>query len=398
VGRAAPCIWLLKRCVPSSVLILITFVTSRALADDDYYRALAYAERATATAQLAPALRVVEAALQKYPGDYELTLARGNLELRSMRYRAAEQSFRSAVAISDGSIAARLGLGWALLHQHACAQALIEFENVLARADHPSARSGLAQCKAQVNPYGSAWFTVGGALFQEHPWKRRYGDFSAGLTLQKSGVTFGLAYHQLHLTATDRRVADVDQRELYMQVGAATQSLLLLGHAAMVWSADPRSDGSVHAGLSVRYSSVEQLLSEISAELTVSRYPDLWIGRAASAWRFAWKSWAVTPSIGVTKHLLEYLTAASVTLGKSFGALSLWVSCKYGPEYRAAFLSQFALLNSEDRSVWSLSAGLRAALTDELALLANYFFLVMRTPDLLPARMQLMNVGAAFSF
>lgn len=391
--------WLFKRCVPPSLLILFTLVASRAFADEDYFRALAEAEHATATEQFASGLRVVETALQMYPGDYELTLTRGNLELRAMRYRAAEHSFRSAVAISDGAVAARLGLGWALLHQHACALALPELQKVLDREDHPAARSGIARCQPQHGLHGSAWLSVGGALFREHPWKRRFADLSAGLTLQKNSVlTFGLAYHFLKVTATDRRVAELDQHELYVQAGAASESFLLLGHAAMVWSADPRSDGSVHAGLSARYSSSGDGLAEISGELTVSRYPDLWISRAASAWRFALGSWSITPGIAVMKHLADYLTAASLTLGKSFAALSLWVSGKYGPEYRAAFLSQFALLNSEDRSVWSIGAGLRAALTERLALLANYFFLVMRTPDKLPASMHLINVGAAISF
>lgn len=391
--------WLLKRCVPTTLWILITFVSSRAFADEDYFQALAYAERATAPGELAAALRVVETALRKYRGDYELTLTRGNLELRAMRYRAAEHSFRSAIAISDGSVAARLGLGWALVHQHACDEAVRELEQVLARQDHPAARSGIAQCHPQADLHGTAWVTVGGALYRDHPWKRRFTDVTAGVALQKGRLlTFALAHHYVHVTASDRRVAGVDQHELYAQAGISANSWLVLGHAAMVWSADPRSDGSVHAGLSARYASIGQLLTEVSAELTVSGYPDVWIGRAASAWQFTVGSWSITPGVGVTKHLLDYLTAVSLTLSKRFGVLSLWVSGKYGPEYRAAFLSQFALLNSEDRSVWSVSAGLRAMLPAGLALLAGYLFLGMRTPDMLPASMHLINVGTAVSF
>jgi hypothetical protein len=100
----------------------------------------------------------------------------------------------------------------------------------------------------------------------------------------------------------------------------------------------------------------------------------------------------------VTKFSKEILAAISLSLRKSLGALSLWVSGKYGPEYRAAYLSQFALLNSEDRSIWSISAGLRASLDASWSLLASYFFLNMRTPDRLSARMHLMNVGVVYSF
>jgi opacity protein-like surface antigen len=109
-------------------------------------------------------------------------------------------------------------------------------------------------------------------------------------------------------------------------------------------------------------------------------------------------SWSVTPGVSVTKLRQETLSAFSLSLAKSFGALSLWVSGKYGPEYRAAYLSQFALLNSEDRSVWSLSAGLRAALNEGWSLVVGYLFLNMRTPDSLAARMHLVNVSVVYSF
>jgi hypothetical protein len=381
------------------VFVLLAMVATKAFADDDYDRALADAERASATPEYSAALRGVEAALQKYRGDYALTLTRARLELRLMRFEKAEQSYRTALAISDGATAARLGLGWALLHQHACSDALREFAAVLAETDNAAARSGMAACQPESGLHGSAWLTAGGALFQDHPWKRRFGDASAGLTLQPNAtLSLGLAYHFLSVTPTDRRVAEVDQHELYLQAGAATGPLRVLGHAAMVWSADPRTDGSAHAGLSGRYLKLGSSLEEIAVEVTASRYPDLWVGRLATAWRFAFGSWSITPGIGVTKLEQELLAALSLSLGKSFGALATWVSGKYGPEYRAAYLSQFALLNSEDRSVWSISAGLRASLGAGWSLLAGYFLLHMRTPDGLAARMHLMNVGAVYSF
>lgn len=374
-------------------------VSNQAFADDDYYRALAAAERASAAADYTRALRGIEHALQKYRGDYQLTLLRAQLELRLMRFAEAEQSFRDAIAISDGAIDARLGLGWTLLQQRACGQALREFEAVLAQSDSPAAHRGIAACQPSAGMHGSAWLSGGGALFHDHPWKRRFGDVSAGLTLQpRAALSLGLAYHFLRVTPTDRRVAEVDQHELYMQAGVTAGWLRVLGHAAMVWSADPRSDGSAHGGLSARYSSFGQVLEEISLELTASRYPDLWVGRLGTTLRFVMGTWSVTPGVSLTKLQQETLAAFSLSLAKSFGALSLWASGKYGPEYRAAYLSQFALLNSEDRSVWSLGAGLRAALDSGWALVVGYLFLNMRTPDSLAARMHLLNVSVVLSF
>lgn len=374
-------------------------VATKASADDDYYRALAQAKRASASADYTRALHGVEAALQKYRGDYELTLTRAQLELKLMRFEDAERSFRAAVAISDGAAAARVGLGWALLHQSACGEAVREFEAVLARAANPAAQRGIEACRAPAGVHGSAWLSAGGALFQDHPWKRRFGDVSAGFALQPSAaLSFALAYHFLRVTATDRRVAEVDQHELYLQGGATAGPLRVLGHAAMVWSADPRTDGSAHGGLSGRYLSLGSAWEEFSLELTASRYPDLWVLRLAAALRIALGSWSVTPGIGVTKLQQEFLSAFSLSLAKSFGALSLWVAGKLGPEYRAAYLSQFALLNSEDRSVWSFSAGARASLDSAWSLLLGYFFLSMRTPDKLAARMHWMNVSIVYSF
>ncbi|HET8939361.1 MAG TPA: hypothetical protein VFN67_38210 [Polyangiales bacterium] len=374
-------------------------VTTGAFADDDYYRALAAAERASATADSARALREIEHALQKYRGDYQLTLTRAQLELRLMRLAEAEQSFRAAAQISGGAVAARVGLGWTLVQQHACSEALQEFAAVLAQSDDPAARRGIAACQPRAGMHGSAWLSAGGALFHDHPWKRRFADASAGLSLQPStAMSLGLAYHFLRVTPTDRRVAEVDQQELYMQAGAATGAVRVLGHAAMVWSADPRTDGSAHGGLSARYLSLGQALEEFSLELTASRYPEMWIGRLGTSLRVVMGTWSITPGVSLTKLQQEILSAFSVSLGKSFGALSLWASGKYGPEYRAAYLSQFALLNSEDRSVWSLSAGLLASLDAGWSLVVGYLFLNMRTPDNLEARMHLLNVSVVYSF
>lgn len=374
-------------------------VTHQAFADDDYYRALEDAERASAAADYTRALRSVEHALQKYHGDYQLTLTRAQLELRLMRIAEAERSFRAAIAMSDGAAAARLGLGWTLVQQHACGEALREFEAVLAQSDDPAARRGIEACQSSAGMHGSAWLSAGGALFHDHPWKRRFGDASAGLALQPSAaLSLGLAYHFLRVTPTDRRVAEVDQHELYMQAGAAAGGLRVLGHAAMVWSADPRTDGSAHAGLSARYFSLGQALEEISLELIASRYPDSWIGRLGTTLRLVMGTWSVTPGVSLTKVRQELLTAFSLSLAKSFGALTLWASGKYGFEYRAAYLSQFALLNSEDRSVWSLGAGSRASLDGGWALVFGYLFLNMRTPDSLASRMHLLNVSVVYSF
>jgi tetratricopeptide (TPR) repeat protein len=381
------------------VCIVASVAATKAFADDDYYQALELAERATAAEAYVVALRKVKTALRKYRGDYQLTVMRAHLEFRLMRYRDAEQSYRSAVASSGGAVEARLGLGWSLLQQGQCAAAVRELETLLSTTAHLAARRGIEQCQAGSAVHGSAWSSAGGATFVDHPWKRRYGDASVGMTLQPiEALTFSLAYHFLRAAATDRRVADVSQHELYLQGGLISGAWLLQLHGAMVWSADPATDGSTHAGLLGRYLAYGSVLEESSLEVDVSRYPDLWVGRVAASLRLAFGTWSITPGISISRVRDEPLIAGSMSLAKTFGALTLWGSGKVGPEYRAAYLSQFALLNSEDRSVWSGGGGARARLTAAWSLLASYFYLRMRTPDALPASMHLINIGIVYSF
>src|ERR1700712_5482451 len=101
----------MKLCVACWFVCLVAILAATtAFADDDYYQTLELAERANAAQAYAAALQRVEAALHNYRGDYQLTLMRARLQLRLMHYRDAEQSYRNAVAISDGAIDARLGL------------------------------------------------------------------------------------------------------------------------------------------------------------------------------------------------------------------------------------------------------------------------------------------------
>ena len=386
----------MKLCVACWFVCLVAILaTTTAFADDDYYQTLELAERANAAQAYAAALQRVEAALHNYRGDYQLTLMRARLQLRLMHYRDAEQSYRNAVAISDGAIDARLGLGWSLLQQGKCAAAVHELE----RLDHPLAHRGIEQCQMGSAVHGSLWISGGGATFVDHPWKRRYGDATAGMTLQpNAGLTFALAYHFLRAAATDRRVAGIDQHELYLQAGLVSGALMLQMHGATVWSADPTTDGSTHAGLSGRYLALGNVLEESALEVAISRYPDLWVGRVAVSGRLAFGTWSLTPGISILRVREETLTAGSLSLSKTFGVLTLWVTGKLGPEYRAAYLAQFALLNSEDRSVWSGGAGARARLSVSWSLLAGYFYLRMRTPDGFAASMHLVNVGIVYGF
>ena len=390
----------MKRCVAYGLICALALLaTSRVFADDDYYKTLDLAERVDTAEGYAVALRKIRAALRKYRGDYQLTLTRARLEFRSMRYRDAEQSYRTAVAISGGAVEARLGLGWSLLQQGQCTAAVRLLEPLLSTTAKLAARGGIDRCETASAVHGSAWISGGGASFVDHPWKRRYGDISAGLSLQPHArLTFALAYHFLRATATDRRVLGVDQHELYLQAGITHGVWLLQMHGAMVWSADPTTDGSTHAALSGRYLAFGNVLEEGTLELAASRYPDIWVGRVATSMRVALGTWSITPGVSISRVRDETLIAGSMSLAKTFGALTLWGSGKIGPEYRAAYLSQFALLNSEDRSVWSGGAGGRARLTRAWSLLAGYFYLRMRTPDGLAAGMHLLNTGIVYSF
>lgn len=380
--------------------MLVSLIPSRVFADGDYYRALQRAEQEAVAGRFDAALQLVDVALQTYAGDYQLTLTRARLLVRMERYASAKISYADAIRISAGAPEARLGMGWLLSLQGECRGAIQEFREVLRIAPHDAAaQRGIAQCRWNEVAHGSLWLTGGAALFQSHPWKRRFGDTSGGFTIQPpGGLLFGLAYHYLRLTATDRRVEAIDQRELYAQAGFIAGGLTLLAHGALVWSGDPWIDGSTHAVISGHYRGLSSWLPELSAELAASRYPDFWVGRFATAWRFAAGTWSILPGMALIRSQLNMLTSVSLSLSKSFGALSLWLGGKYGPELRAAYLSQFALLNSEDRSLWSITGGARMAVTKHWWLLVSYLYLKMHTPDGLAASMHFGSTGLGYNF
>jgi tetratricopeptide (TPR) repeat protein len=371
-----------------------------ARADVDYYQALAGAERAAAAGTPDSGLQLVEQALQTYPNDYALTAMRGYLLLQLGRYRDAEDSYRRALSVSQGAIPARSGLAWALQGQGDCEAAAPEFRAVLAASPQDAdAQRGLALCERATALHGSGWLTAGVALFRADPWKHHFVDTSAGLTLLP-GASFavGAAYHYLNLSPTDARVAQVKQHELYLQAGLANHELQLLAHGALVWSGDPQLDGSLHAGLSGRYYLLPRPLKQASLELTASRYPDGWVGRAATSWLFGFDVWNITGGVSLIRAQTQTLAAISLSLGIDIKALTVWIGGKYGQEYRAAYLSQFALLNSEDRSLWSFSGGTRFAMNEHWTLFGSYLYLRAQTPDGLLAGMHLANLGIAFGF
>lgn len=366
-----------------------------ALANNDYYSAFERAEAAEKVGDLDAAARVLEAALRDYPKDYALSLKLAWVHFRLQDYAAAERRYRAASEISAGSPDALIGLGWSLIYQQRCDAARPVLQRVLATtASEPRAQRALEACTPAAHAKGSLWLQVGGVVYHDNPWKSSSGDIAGGATIAPNEwLQLGAAYRFLALSSTDRRVAGYAQHEGYAQLGYTSERFGVLAHGAVITSADGVLGGSRHLGASARWRSLGELLLELSG----SFYDDRWVARLAPAFQLGAGDFLITPGFSLQRLTRETLGAVSLSVTLALNRWWLWFSGKYGEEYRAAYLSQFAVFNSEDRSEWGASAGLRVHVAECCAVLASYGFNRLKSADGVASDLHSLSVGTALT-
>jgi hypothetical protein len=382
-----------------SCFFLVFGATSVALADPDYYQAFTSADAAVKAGDCDSAIGVIESALRKYPHDYALTLKLAWVAFQQKDYVAAERAYRTASDLSDHAIEPRVGLGWALIQQERCDDGARVLRKVLAEdARALGAQAGLDACAERERIHGTVWGGVGGSLYVRHPWMHLAADGFLGLDLLPTqSFELGALYRFLALEATDARVPGFTQHEVYGRAGYVGKNFDIFLYGSLIWSGDAVVGGSRHVAASARQRYEGALAGDVFLEISASYFHDLWVMRIAPAWTVMFDPLTLTASVGVERFAHEVLGGASLLASVALGGTSLWVSGKVGPEYRAAYLSQFGVFNAEDRSDWGISGGLRWRANEHWALFASYTLLRLRTSDGLLSDLHNVSVGTAFT-
>jgi tetratricopeptide (TPR) repeat protein len=376
-------------------LALLFGLRAQAFASDAYSAAFARADAAERVGNLGGAARELEVALRSYPRDYALLLKLAWLHFRLEHYVEAELQYRLASEVSEGAADALIGLGWSLIQQKRCSDARAVLQRLLATTPGDArAQKALDVCSQAAAVHGTLWLQLGGALYRKHPWKDRSGDITAGATLAPyAELQLGGAYRFLGLSATDNRIAGYVQHEGYAQAGYASEAFGALAHGAVIWSPDSALGTSRHVGLSARV----RCLGEISLEMSGSFYQDLWVARIAPAWQLSFGAFRLTPGFALQRFARATRGSGSLAATVTWGRSLFWLSGKYGPEYRAAYLSQFVVVNSEDRSEWGTAAGLKISIIACFALFCGYAFNRFTSLDGLRSDLHLLNIGTVLT-
>jgi tetratricopeptide (TPR) repeat protein len=369
-----------------------------AFADPDYYQALESADASVGAERFEAAERTIRTALRKYPNDYALTLKLAWIEFQWEHYLEAERVYRRASELSDGSLEARVGLGWSLIQQERCKDGVEVMRSVLTEEPDENAERGISTCAERERLHGAVWGTASGSLYRGHPWLHAAGAGFFALRLQPTRkLEIGGAYRYARLVASDIRVPALTQHEVYLAAGLIGKHMDLLGQGALVWGGDAVVGGSRHVGSTLRLKYLTTMLSELAVDLTGSFYRDLWvIGMAPSA-TLTLGPLSLTAAISVEQFQHDTLLSASLTPALALGAVSFWISGKYGPEYRAAYLSQFAVFNAADRTLWALLPGARIRASTHWSLFASYALLRLESGDGLPSTLHSVSVGAIYT-
>ncbi len=233
------------------------------------------------------ALELLEPLRPQYPQDYALLLRLGWLSFSAGYYPQAEDYYRGAHALSNGSVAARHGLAWALQRQGKKDDARTLFRWVLAiQPKNETARKGLALC-----PEDPLLSLTPSASFMGHIYKDHY------LYNYALGARFALPWvireHFLlspvyrfqrfsidsESGATGAAEEDFSQHELYVSAGALFPAFSIIAQYGWVnVSSDSVEDGHI-LGLSGRYSPYGDITLSGSASL----YSDMNVYRLAAA-------------------------------------------------------------------------------------------------------------------
>jgi tetratricopeptide (TPR) repeat protein len=373
-----------------SCFAILLGLRGQAFARDAYGDAFAQAAAAERVGDLDTAASVLESASQVYPRDYALALRLGWVHFRLQRYTDAERWYRVASEVSNGAVDALIGLGWSLIYQQRCDRAVPILRRVIGDA---RARHALAGCTAEAPARGTLWLELGGALYRDDPWKDRLGSVSAGGKIMPSeALQLGIAYRFLAVAASDSRVADYAQHEGYFQLGYTRERFGVHAHGAWLSSADGGLGVSRHVGVSGRLHAMGELLCELFA----SSYRDAWVARIAAAWQLTSGSWTLTPGLALQRLARETLGSASLGAGFNADRWSVWIHGRYGTEYRAAYLTQFAVFNGDDRSRWAALVGLRLRVGTAGAVFMTYGFNRLKSPDGLSSDMHLLGAGTTW--
>jgi hypothetical protein len=381
-----------------SCFLTIQSCSAVARADADYYEAFKSADAAVKVGRFDTAVRTIQSTLRKYPNDYALTLKLAWVHFQGEHYADAEGSYRTAIDLSDGSLDARIGLGWALIQQDRCNEGIKVLQNVVADEADDNAVRGLLTCADRARLHGTIWAVLGGALYQDHPWLHLSGASFLGFNLRPSQtVSIGGAYRFSELVATDRRIPSFTQHEIYVEAGYIGKTVDLLGQAALIWGGDAVVGGSRHVGTSLRFKRLNHHLGEVLIEATGSFYGDLWVIGLAPSSTLTFGPFSATAGVSAEQFAHETFISASLTSALVLGDFTVWAGGKYGPEYRAAYLSQFAVFNAQDRSRWAVLAGARVRTAAQWSVFANYALLRLESPDGLMSAVHSLSIGTAFT-
>jgi hypothetical protein len=300
-----------------------------------------------------------------------------------------------ASRVSKDAPIARLGLSWSLVRQQRCDEARQVLASVDTTDDTAPLLAAITECEQATRVHGSVWAALGGALYSDHPWKSRSADLSLGAALTlPARWSAGATYRGLRLQASDARVANIDQHEGYLQAGYAGAMFGLSLHGAVLFAGYSTLGRSEHIGVAGRWTSHGDAL----LELTASIYPDLLVTRAAAAWVVRLGRYRLIPGLSVEHFARETLLSGSFNASVDVLLFSVSVGGKYGPEYRAAYLSRSAVLNSEDRSEWGAWLSVRAGVSAHLDLFATFTVIELTSPDKIVSHVQLLGLGASCPF
>jgi hypothetical protein len=383
----------------AAAIFAVVSVTSIARADEDYYRAFDRADASIRTAHFDDARAVILTALHKYPGDFALTLELAWVEYRAGNFDRSEHQYRIAGEISDGSLDARLGIGWSLIQQDRCDEGIHLLQAVLAEEDDVDATRGLWVCADRKRFHATVWGSLGGSLYTDHPWLHTAGAAFIGANLRPTrALAIGAAYRLTRLVPTDARIPPLTQHEVYLSAGYTGKHVDLVAEGALIWGGDQIVGGSRHGGALLRWKYPTMHISEASVEAAGNFYSDLWMLSLAPSVTLTFGNFSLTANGMLQRFTDDTFASVSLTPSLTLGGISLWLGARYGIEYRTAYLSQFGVFNAQDRSPWAAFAGTRIQLDPAWALLVNYALLGLESRDGLRSTLHSLSAGPAVSF
>lgn len=339
-------------------LTLVTLALAAAGARADRYDdTLAKASALDAAGDLAAAADLLATLVPEYPEDFALILQLAWTEFRAARLEAAEGHYRLALAISDSSLPARLGLAWTAQRLGRCDEARPLFEQVLARSPaEAGALDGLKACPLVPAVVFTPALNLTGLNVQGSP-TREWASSAAGSlrALLFDRYLVGATYRYNDFPDPGVVFGGTAQHELYLEAGLVWPLAAVSLRYAFIDDLGSSQGTSHHAGLTARYSP----WGDGTLEVAASVYPDATILRTEPAWRIPLGSgFSVRPAAALQVSKTRtygdgVLANGSLTFAWDGARGGVLLGGKYGEEFRPAYLGRDLVLNIPDR----LSAG-----------------------------------------